>query len=293
MLRLSSIAFLLSGALLLGPTSAALASRCTTNLISGGLHADCPDVNDPRLPACPPGTTKVVYDLDKPFPPDGTMSNSVIRTTAKSLCHGATKTVNMSGFVIGCWYPPDPVSGCRTVKVLNNGDMCLHLNDVALGCGPSQCQTLSVEQIAISNAGAGDRFICPPKDPNVSCRSQRIDGEEKFRLWIGGLCSSQQIENDSTTNACVSHWGATYYGYGPVKQRGGNPEPGWYDWKSGAFKITAVAGRPQCGELSECIGQDNREAPWDQTIVGVPRPETPPPCLDGVAQCSSAAGCFN
>ncbi len=268
------------------------ASRCGTRLISGGLHGDCPDVTDPRLPQCPPGTTEVIYDLDKPFPPDGSISESVIHTTQDSPCAGATKTVPMSGYVIGCWYPPDPGTGCRTVKVLNNGDMCLHLDPVTLGCGGPQCENLSVEQVAISNAGAADRWVCPPIDPATSCRSSRANGEEKFRFWIGGLCSTQNIaDNGSTENSCVSQWGATYYGYGPVKQRGASPDPGWYDWASGAFKMTAVAGRPQCGALSQCTGQDGRQSPWEQTIVGVPRADTPPPCLGG--SLCNPAGCFN
>jgi hypothetical protein len=195
----------------------------------------------------------------------------------------------MSGYVIGCWSPPDAL-GCRTVKVLNNGAMCLHLNDEPLGCGGLSCEHISVAQVAISNAGAADRFVCPPRDPPTSCRSARPDGEEKFRFWIGGLCSTEGIANGSLVNACVSQWGATYYGYGPVKQRHGTPEPGWYDWATGAFKIAAVAGRPECGSLAVCIGRNGTEAPWEQTIVGVPRPETPPPCLGG--SLCNAPGCF-
>lgn len=152
----------------------ALAGRCGTPRISGGLHGDCPAVDDPTLPQCPAGTTKVIYDLDKDFPPEpGTTSTSVIHTTLDSPCHGDSKTVDMSGYVIGCWYPPKPGTGCRIVKVLNNGDMCLHLDAEPLGCGGADCENLSVEQVAISNAGAADRFVCPPTNPATSCRSAR------------------------------------------------------------------------------------------------------------------------
>lgn len=284
---------LCAGAVFVIAARPADAGRCGTGLISGGLHGDCPAVDDPRLPQCPAGSTKVVYDLDKDFPPEpGVTSTSVIHTTADSPCGGATKTVTMHGYVIGCWFPADPETGCRTVKVLNNGDMCLHLDDEPLGCGGTDCQNLSVEQVAISNAGAADRYICPPLDPTTSCRSARPNGEEKFRFWIGGLCSTQDIDNGAiTSNSCVSQWGATYYGYGPVKQRGASPDPGWYDWGSGAFKMTAVVGRPQCGRLSACTGRDGRQSPWEQTIVGVPRPETPPPCFGGSV--CNPANCFS
>jgi hypothetical protein len=147
-----------------------------------------------------------------------------------------------------------------------------------------------VDQVAISNAGAADRFVCPPLDAALSCRSTRGNGEEKLRFWIGGLCSSQDIVGAPAANACVSQWGATYYGYGPVKQRHGSPEPGWYDWGTGAFKVDAIAGRPQCGYLSSCTGQNGGQAPWEQTIVGVPRPGTPPPCLGG--SFCNPPGCF-
>ncbi len=277
-----------AGALLGVGTAPAYAGRCSTGLISGGLHGDCPSVDDPRLPQCPAGSTRVVYDLDKDFPPEpGTTSTSVIHTTPDSPCAGASVTVPMSGYVIGCWFPPDPGTGCRTVKVLSNGSMCLHLSDVPLGCGGPNCENLSVEQVALSNAGAADRFVCPPVDPSTSCRSARLNGEEKFRLWIGGLCTTQNIAGGSTDNACVSQWGATYYGYGPKGQRHANPPPGWYDWASGAFKVEAVAGRPQCDGLSACTGENGGDSPWEQTIVGVPRPDTPPPCL-GTDPCNPA-----
>jgi hypothetical protein len=56
----------LTGAVLLVCAGRAGASRCGTALISGGLKAECPSVDDARLPACPAGTTRVVYRLDRP-----------------------------------------------------------------------------------------------------------------------------------------------------------------------------------------------------------------------------------
>src|SRR5581483_6894444 len=79
----------LTGAVLLVCAGRAGASRCGTALISGGLKAECPSVDDARLPACPPGTTRVVYRLDRPFPPDGSTSMAVIHSTPNSPCAGA------------------------------------------------------------------------------------------------------------------------------------------------------------------------------------------------------------
>jgi hypothetical protein len=278
----------LTGAVLLVCAGRAAASRCGTALISGGLKAECPSVDDARLPACPPGTTRVVYRLDRPFPPDGSTSMAVIHSTPNSPCAGAQKAVGMTGYMIGCWSPLRP-NGCRTVHFLNNGTLCLHLDAAPLGCGGAACAGRSVEQVAISNAGAADHEVCAPADPTTSCRSQRPDGEEKFRLWFGGLCSTMNLDGTgSTEGACVSQWGATYWGYGTFGHQG---DPGWYDWASGAFKVSTLAGRPQCGALGDCLGQDARKAPWEITLVATPADGAAVPCPPGGTACA-APGCF-
>ncbi|HLK12501.1 MAG TPA: hypothetical protein VKW76_14085 [Candidatus Binatia bacterium] len=284
-------------ATLLAGAGPALAGRCGTPLISGGLKASCPSPDDPGLPGCPPGTTRVVYRLDKPFPPDGSVSSVLVNPAAGSPCAGAPKTVGLlsDSYIIGCWLPKDP-RGCRTVHIFNNGTMCLHFAPDPLGCGGPACSNLSIEQVAISNAGAADRHLCRPVDPATSCRSARLNGAEMFRLWIGGLCSTMDLDGQGDTNgACISQWGATYWGYGAVKQRGVPLDPGWYDWQTGTFKVATAAGRPQCGALGQCLGQDGRNSPWIVTLVGVPDDRIPnnnPPCLDDSSGLCQAPGCF-
>ncbi|HLK11161.1 MAG TPA: hypothetical protein VKW76_07265 [Candidatus Binatia bacterium] len=249
-------------------------------------------MDDPGIPPCPAGTTRVVYRLDQPFPPDGTMSTAVIHSTLDSPCAGAQKTVGMTGYMIGCWTQPRP-DGCRTVEFLNNGTLCLHLAAAPLGCGGAACASRSVEQVAISNAGAADHLVCAPPDPTMSCRSGRPNGQEKFRLWFGGLCSTMDLDGSgSTADACVTQWGATLWGYSTVGQRGAHPDPGWYDWQSGAFKVSTVAGRPQCGLLGDCLGQDARQAPWTITLVATPVVGAVVPCPPGAASACDPAVCF-
>src|SRR5439155_13594396 len=113
----------------------------------------CPSVDDPRLPPCPVGSRRVVYRLDRPFPLDGTQSSAVIASTLHSPCAGAEKSVPFTSdsFVIGCWFPKDK-DGCRSVLMLSNGSMCMHLAKAPLGCGGAGCADLSVEQVVITNA---------------------------------------------------------------------------------------------------------------------------------------------
>src|SRR5581483_10724414 len=157
----------------------ALAGRCTTSLISGGLKSQCPSVNDAGLPQCPPGWTKVIYRLDKPFPLDGTVSSAQMASTPTSPCGGAGPTVGLTAdsYVIGCWSPEDR-RGCRKMKVLNNGTMCLHLAAAPLGCGGASCAALSTEQVVISNAGAAERRRAVP---SVGGRAVLDDGPRQQR----------------------------------------------------------------------------------------------------------------
>ena len=169
------------------------AGRCSSGLISGGKHCgECPDPADESLlpNPCGPGEEKVIFDL-KSFADDDVtpLSSVTIRASAKSPCGaGFSQTEPVDGYMIGCWSPPDN-QGCRELHTPNNGYMCLRIKDDPLNC-PGECASVRTGQIAISTAGAADRFICPPKD-TTTCKSVRGNGvEERFRLWIGGLCST-------------------------------------------------------------------------------------------------------
>jgi hypothetical protein len=271
------------------------ASRCSENLRGGGIHCDCADPTT-LLGLCEPGSTAVLYRLDQPFPPDGTKGEFEINSAPDSACAGKSTAVGMTGFIVGCWYPPDAKTGCRAVRLPNNGSMCLHLDGQSLGCS-GDCADVSTEQIAISNAGGADRRVCPPVDLNPTdigrdCRSTRGSGEEKFRIWIGGLCATNGCVAADETNACVTQWGATQWGYGKNK-RGHQQEPGWYDWHTGAFKLTTWQGRPTCGKLGECLGKHTQKTPWQLTIVATPADGYMPPCLATEAATTCDAGpCF-
>ena len=236
--RAYALAFAAALAALIVRVAPAEASRCSENLHGGGIHCDCADPTT-LLSLCEPGSTPVLYRLDQPFPPDGTVGQFQINSAPDSPCGGNSTDVGMTGFIVGCWYPPDPKTGCRAVRMPNNGSMCLHLNDQPLNC-PGDCGGISTEQIAISNAGAADRRVCPPTELNPAdnardCRATNgTQGEEKFRLWFGGLCATNGCVEEDETNACVTQWGATQWGYGKNK-RGHKQEPGWFDWHSGAF----------------------------------------------------------
>jgi hypothetical protein len=279
----------------------ARANRCSSGTLSGGAHCGCPDpaelvarCNDVSEAGHPPGTwTAVVYDLDKTFPPDGTTSFVTVRAHPKSPCAAmgggsGEKTVPITGgYVVGCWSEPDQ-NGCRTVHVLNDASMCLEIASTPFGpgCSTPECDAVETGQTAISNAGAADRFVCPPIDPATSCRSTRRQDEELFRLWVGGLCATNSCEAGQVgANTCTSHWGATQWGYnrGHSKDLG----PGWYDWQSGAFKIGYVGRRNSCGTFADCLGKDR----WDQVLVGTPAAGYSPPCLGNESGVCDAAGC--
>jgi hypothetical protein len=316
----SVLALVMVTALLLGNSRTATAGRCSSAVgFTGGLHCGLDSDPSPSHPTqactqaaidnlpltCAAGETRVIYDLDKVFPPDGTSTSfATLRAAPGSPCASMTDTqpplsgevgavtVPVAGFFVGCWSPPD-ANGCRMVKFLNGGSMCLHLGHQFLGSGCSaECQNVSTEQIAISNAGAADHSVCPPADPTISCRARRSPNPrggrsgEKFRLWVGGFCSTNGCDNPGTdpqvgTNTCVAQWGATYLGYDRPPGKGVNA-PGWYDWQSGALKVTYTNGKATCGTLDQCLGQGaGRQAPWDLSLVAVPRPSTPSPCLSG------------
>jgi hypothetical protein len=268
------------------------ASRCSTGLISGGAHCgECPDPTTLPNP-CGPGEELVIYDLDKPFGFDGTSTSSVIiRASDHSPCgDNFEQQEAVDGYMVACWGPPDG-DGCREIHTPNNGYMCLRIKDDPLNC-PGECGTVRTGQIAISSAGAADRFICPPKDPNT-CRSTRGSGEERFRLWIGGLCSTNGCQvNDPTNRAddtvdgdtCTSEWGATLFGYSRGKMGQASP-PGFYHWKTGSFDLEVTDGKSTCGTLGKCLGRPGNRHPWTLRIVGTPRPGSKLPCL-GSDACS-------
>jgi hypothetical protein len=272
---------------------AAEAGRCSTSLVSGGFHCgECPDPTT-LLDRCNADETPVIYRLDQTFPADGTTTSSLrIRATAAAPCPGLDKTVAVTGYVVGCWSAMD-TSGCRTVRVVNNGTMCLHVVGEPLGDGCSEeCAAVSTEQIAISSAGAADRYVCAPNDPAVSCRSARPSGEEKFRLWIGGLCSTNGCDGDvPRKDTCTSEWGATLFGYSDGGKETLSP-PGWYDWQSGAFNLAVTDGKSTCGTLGKCLGRPGNRVPWTLTIVGTVADGYQPPCLGDASNPCNPGACF-
>ena len=299
----SWMAALVAAALVLGAPAGAAASRCKSKN-GGGKHCGldaaaggggCTEASIQNLPLkCAPGQTMVIYDLGRPFPADPTaLSHAVLRASPNSPCAGMTDLpVPLTGYAVGCWSPPDQ-NGCRVVEFLNGGSICLHIQDQKLGaaCGTA-CQDVSTEQVAVSNAGAAEHFVCPPTDPSASCRATRSDGTEGFRLWVGGFCSTNGCSDPGTgptigPDTCVAQWGATYFGYAIGKSAALGP--GWYDWASGAFKVDYRNGKATCEKLGACLGEGHAN-PWDLSLVGVPRASTPPPCLGGSRSCN-AAGC--
>ncbi len=294
--RLVVVVVAVAAAMALALPRIAAAGRCTTSLISGGFYCGtCPDPTTLPNP-CGPGEEEVIFDLDKPFGYDGTLTSSVtIRATANSPCGaGFEKTEKVDGYMVACWGPPDAQSGCRTIRTPNNGNLCLRIDDEQLGCGApgDACNMVRTGQIAISNAGAADRFICPPKD-ETTCRSTRGDGQtEQFQLWIGGLCSTNGCEitnpempdeQSPGPDTCTTDWGATLFGYSRGEVGKASP-PGFYHWKSGTFDLEVTDGKPTCGTLGQCIGAGYR-SPWTLRIVGTPRPGSKVPCL-GADACS-------
>jgi hypothetical protein len=275
-----------------GPVAANRCASTRPSNIVGGFKAQCPSVDDPALPGCEPGTTRVVYRLDQPFPPDGTVSSTEVVSTPDSRCAGAGLSVGFApdSYIIGCWYPQDD-RGCRRLQFFDNGSWCLHMEPELLGCGGEQCENLSIETVAISNAGGSDRMLCQPRDPTQSCLSTRLNGRDQFRFILGGQCATMNIDDlGGTDDACMSSWGGTRWGAGLP----GDPDFGEYDWATGAFKLIAFKSRPQCDALRRCIGNGKR-ALWTTTVVAVPDdriPDNAPPCLNGSTGDCQAPMCF-
>ena len=254
----------------------------------------------------------------------GATSYAVIRATADSPCahmvdavdpkpcpdpllcpntgapqpEGAVKVL-VRGYIVGCWGQPKR-NGCREVKFYNGGT-CIHIDHQLLGpgctaAGAVDCSGVSTEQIALDMPGTADRLVCPPTDPTISCRATRPSGEEKFNLLYGGFCTTSNCENPGVAPVampepgptCVSQWGQTALGYDLPPGRGIDA-PGWYDWKTGSFKVDITTRMATCGALGECLGRSaGRTEYWDLSVVAVPRPGEPVPCVG--AGCD-AAGC--
>src|SRR5262245_5262964 len=209
---------------------------------------------------------------------------------------GAIK-VPVRGYVVACWSPLDH-DGCRDVWIPTKS-MCLHAEHQALGpgCGTTKdgidCANVSTEQIAIDVPGATNRRLCPPIDPATSCRGTRPGGRPGMRFWIGGACTTNNCENPGTApvvgeGTCNVAWGAWKLGYNKPAFEGIN-EPGWYDWKTGAFRVAVSSPKPTCGALGACMGV-HAGVRWDTALVAVPRSGQPLPCV-GSPGCDPA-GCF-
>ena len=209
--------------------------------------------------------------------------------------------VKVRGYIVGCWSPTRP-NGCRAVKFYT-GATCLHLDHQLLGpgCGMADgvdCSTVSTEQVAIAMPGTADHLVCPPADPTNSCRATRPSGiREQFKLLYGGFCTTSNCENPGVAPTavpepgptCVSQWGQTALGYDNPQGRGINA-PGWYDWKTGSFKVDITTRMATCGALGDCLGRitAGRTAYWDLSVVAVPRPGEPVPCI---GDSCNAPGC--
>jgi hypothetical protein len=274
--------------------------------------------------ACRPGWTKVIYDLDKPFPDNGLPGDTAaIGATSfltlragddspcaqmvddvdptpcadPQLCKGEAK-VPVTGYIVACWSPPDR-NGCRTVSV-HTKSLCLHAQHQLLGPGCAQedgvdCPNVSTEQVGIAVPGGTNRRLCGPVDPTTSCRGTRHDGTPKVRVWIGGVCSTNNCANPGVApvvenqRTCKVQWGATKLGYNIPPGRGIN-EPGWYDWKTGSLKMEVSSPKPTCGALGVCLGERTGKV-WDFRVVAVPRSGQPLPCV-GDGNACNPADCF-
>jgi hypothetical protein len=211
---------------------------------------------------------------------------------------GAVK-VPIAGYMVGCWTKPDR-HGCRDLRVYTKA-VCLHVQHQTLGAGCTaagniDCANVSTEQVAIDVPGGSNRRLCPPTDPATSCRGTRFSsGDPGIRFRIGGFCSTNNCANPGTapdvdpTATCDSAWGATNLGYNRPPGRGINA-PGWYDWKTGAFKVDLTSPKSTCGPLGVCLGE-HAGVPWDLRVVAVPRPGQAVPCIGGTSSCG-AAPCF-
>ena len=277
--------------------------------------------------ACRPGDTMVVYDVGAPFPDNGIPADApvageksfvIIHAGDASPCAhmvdtvpplpcpdpalcpdpnapqpaGAVK-VPITGYIVGCWSKPDH-KGCRDLALYTKS-VCLHLGHELLGpgCGMIDgidCSQVSTEQVAIDVPGAKNRRLCPPSDPENSCRA--IHGTQPgVRFWIGGFCSTQNCAGPGTDHpavdgdTCKTSWGATMLGYNTPAGKGLN-QPGWFDWKTGSFKVDVSSPKPTCGPLGRCLGEHTGEL-WDLQLVAVPRPGQPAICLGDGSACDA------
>ncbi len=208
---------------------------------------------------------------------------------------GALK-VPVAGYIVGCWSPPDH-QGCRTLALYTKS-FCLHAQHELLGSGCAQgpggvdCANVSTEQIGVDVPGAKNRRLCPPTDPTTSCRGTHGNQGPGLRFWIGGVCATNNCAGPGTApavdaNTCDVAWGATKLGYNHPADKGIN-QPGWYDWKTGAFKVDLSSPKPSCGALGDCLGVHAGQ-PWDLRLVAVPRAGQHPPCVGGACD---APACF-
>jgi hypothetical protein len=271
--------------------------------------------------ACDPGYTKVIYDLGQPFPDNGIPADqSVAGSTSfvtiragagtpcaqmidtvpptacpdPQLCPGAIR-VGVTGYAIGCWSPPDR-RGCRDL-LLHTQSICMHLKDERLGPGCAQangvdCPNVSTEEIALAVPGGSNHQLCPPSQPATSCRGERPNGVPQVRFRIGGFCTTDNCTNPGTApdvgpGTCQTSWGETNLGYNRPPNVGIN-QPGWYDWKTGAFKIDVSTGRSACGDLQTCLGQRTSQR-WDVSVVAVPRPGQALPCVGNSCDATTCA----
>src|SRR5581483_6987436 len=123
--------------------------------------------------------------------------------------------------------------------------------------------------------------MCPPRDSATSCRALR-GKDEGMKVWFGALCATNNCDNPGTApevgdKTCDVQWGATKPGYNKAPGHGIN-QPGWYDWKTGSFKLDQSRGKPTCGELGICLGERTGKD-WDMSIVATPRSGQAVPCL--------------
>jgi hypothetical protein len=212
---------------------------------------------------------------------------------------GAIK-VGITGYLIGCWSKPSPHHNCRDLRVYTKA-VCLHLAHQTLGPGCSKagsidCANVSTEQVAVDVPGGSNRRLCPPTDPNMSCRGTRFNtGDPGIRFRLGGFCSTNNCASPGVApdidpvNSCDSAWGATNLGYNRPPGRGIN-QPGWYDWKTGSFKVDLTSPKSTCGPLGECLSQ-HAGVPWDLRVVAVPRPGQALPCVGDGSSCDPNS-CF-
>jgi hypothetical protein len=279
---------------------------------------------------CAPGATKVIYDLGQPFPDNGIPADSAavagltsfltLRADPSSpcakmvdnepptpcpdpkLCPGSStqplgaRKVNITGYVVACWSPPDS-AGCRSLQV-DTKSVCLHAQHEFLGpgCGMAgsvDCSQVSTEEIGIDVPGAKNNHTCPPADPTTSCRGLHLT-QPGLHFWMGGVCMTDNCDNAGSAptvgaGTCEISWGTTRLGYNLPPGQGIN-EPGWYDWKTGAFKVDLSSPKGACGALGQCLGRRSGQN-WDLRLIAVPRPGQSVPCI-GASNACDAPGCF-